>query len=174
MICSGTGGKITREDVLLAGAIAARLTLTVCRRAQRSGCHRARLPGCKRSSDPAPSGRLVEALARRCRDARGPQSRSGWAWTRDIDDAAGDRPLRDRAAAGSSYRQDWHAAIGRSPRDAACPGRGPWPRCINRWLTWLTRLVLQLCGCLDHPFFADSMLLVADYADSPASRAPAR
>jgi 2-phosphosulfolactate phosphatase len=88
LICSGTGGKITREDVLLAGAIAARLTPAGAAQLNDQAAI-ARAAWLDAIGDPtAELPELTRALARTLRDTQGGRNLGRLGLDRDIDDAA--------------------------------------------------------------------------------------
>ena len=101
LLCAGTGGKITREDVLLAGAIVARLTAPAGDRhrsatapansandsAQRSGGHRA---GCLAAGSGG-AGRAADrrsCSARQLRQTQGGRNLAALGLEADLADAA--------------------------------------------------------------------------------------
>ncbi len=102
VICSGTGGKITREDVLLAGAIAARLKAAVAAQLNDQAAI-ARAAWLQAAGNPnADLAELIPALALTLRETQGGRNLKRLGLETDIDDAAAiDRfdlvPRLDRA-----------------------------------------------------------------------------
>jgi 2-phosphosulfolactate phosphatase len=88
LICSGTGGKITREDVLLAGAIAARLTAAAAAELNDQAAI-ARAAWLEAMDDVgADSTALAARLAATLRETQGGRNLKRLGLESDIDDAA--------------------------------------------------------------------------------------
>jgi 2-phosphosulfolactate phosphatase len=88
ILCSGTGGQITREDVLLAGAIAARLTPVAAAELNDQAAI-ARAAWLQVANDPlADRQSLAAVLAQALRETQGGRNLKRLGLQRDIDDAA--------------------------------------------------------------------------------------